>query len=74
MAVINGAKSLEDVKRTIKAGFFSIIRVRILTRSVGNVNNNNSQITWVASPLMIVAAQKFVPVEVKSLLNTSNVH
>lgn len=28
MAVINGAKSLEDVKRTVKGGFFSVIRVR----------------------------------------------
>lgn len=27
MAVINGAKSLEEVKRTVKGGFFSVIRV-----------------------------------------------
>ena len=30
MAVINGAKSLEDVKRAVKGGFFSVLRVRTL--------------------------------------------
>lgn len=29
MAVINGAKSLEDVVRTVKTGFFAVIRVRL---------------------------------------------
>ena len=27
MAIINGAKSLEEIKRTVKGGFFSVIRV-----------------------------------------------
>jgi len=46
MAIINGAKSLEEIKRTVKGGFFSVIKV-----------------TWVASPLSMVIAQKFIPVE-----------
>jgi len=46
MAIINGAKSLEEIKRTVKGGFFSVIRI-----------------TWVASPLTMVIAQKFIPVE-----------
>ena len=29
MAVINGAKSLKEIKRTVKSGFFSVIRVSI---------------------------------------------
>ena len=28
MAVINGAKTVEDVVRTVKSGFFTVIRVR----------------------------------------------
>jgi len=44
MAVINGAKSFEEIKRTVKSGFFSVIRI-----------------TWVASPLSMVIAQKFIP-------------
>ncbi|KAN0100507.1 Mitochondrial carrier domain containing protein [Tylopilus felleus] len=47
MAVINGAKSVEDVIRTVKAGFLSVIRVN-----------------WVVSPLSMVIAQQFIPVEV----------
>jgi hypothetical protein len=31
MAVINGAKSLDEVIKTVKAGFFSVIRVCILS-------------------------------------------
>jgi len=46
MAVINGAKSLEDIKRTVKGGFVPLIRI-----------------TWVASPLTMIFAQKFLPVE-----------
>jgi len=46
MAVINGAKSLDEIKRTVKGGFFSVIRI-----------------TWVASPILMVVAQKFIPVE-----------
>jgi hypothetical protein len=46
MAVINGAKSVEDVIRTVKAGFLSVIRVN-----------------WVVSPLSMVIAQQFIPVE-----------
>ncbi|KZP10534.1 hypothetical protein FIBSPDRAFT_872506 [Athelia psychrophila] len=46
MAVLNGAKSWAEVKKTIKAGFFSVIRV-----------------TWIASPVLMVVAQKFIPVE-----------
>jgi len=46
MAVLNGAKSWEEIKKTIKAGFFSVIRV-----------------TWIASPVLMVVAQKFIPVE-----------
>jgi len=46
MAVINGAKSLEEIKRTVKGGFSSVIRI-----------------TWVVSPLTMVIAQNFIPVE-----------
>ncbi|KAG1716012.1 hypothetical protein ID866_1177 [Astraeus odoratus] len=46
MAVINGAKSLDEVVRTVKGGFFSVIRV-----------------TWVVSPLSMVFAQQFLPME-----------
>ena len=30
MAVINGVKSVEDVVRTVKSGFFAVIRVRLI--------------------------------------------
>lgn len=30
MAIINGAKSVDEVMKTVKAGFFSVIRVRTL--------------------------------------------
>jgi len=46
MAVINGAKSVKEIKRMVMGGFFSVIRI-----------------TWVASPLTMVIAQKFIPVE-----------
>jgi len=46
MAVINGAKSLEEIKRTVKGGFMSVVRI-----------------TWVVSPLTMVIAQNFIPVE-----------
>ncbi|KIM66321.1 hypothetical protein SCLCIDRAFT_111170 [Scleroderma citrinum Foug A] len=46
MAVINGAKSLEEIIRTVRAGFFAVIRV-----------------TWIVSPLSMVFAQKFLPME-----------
>ncbi|KAF8560237.1 hypothetical protein OG21DRAFT_1401979 [Imleria badia] len=46
MAVINGAKSVEDVVRTVKSGFFAVIRVN-----------------WIVSPLSMVVAQQFIPVE-----------
>lgn len=32
MAVISGAKSVDEVLRTIKAGFFSVIRITWITR------------------------------------------
>lgn len=28
-AIINGARSVEEVKKTVKAGFMSVLRVRI---------------------------------------------
>jgi len=46
VAVINGAKSVDEVIRTVKGGFFSVIRVH-----------------WVVSPLSMVIAQQFIPVE-----------
>ncbi|KAJ7103665.1 hypothetical protein B0H15DRAFT_227933 [Mycena belliarum] len=46
MAVISGAKTLDEVIKTIKAGFFAVIRIQ-----------------WIASPLILTFAQKFVPVE-----------
>lgn len=32
MAIINGAKSVDEIIKTIKAGFFSVIRVCVLLR------------------------------------------
>jgi len=46
VAIINGAKSFEDIKRTVKGGFMTMIKV-----------------TWVASPLTMEIARKFIPVE-----------
>ncbi|KAG6819497.1 hypothetical protein H0H93_011311 [Arthromyces matolae] len=46
MAVINGAKTVDDIVKTVKAGFFSVLRV-----------------SWVVSPVTMVFAQKFVPLE-----------
>ncbi|RDB28484.1 Peroxisomal membrane protein PMP22 [Hypsizygus marmoreus] len=46
MAVINGAKSIDEVVKTVKAGFFSVLRI-----------------SWVISPLTLVIAQKFVPLD-----------
>ncbi|KAI6136509.1 hypothetical protein F5141DRAFT_1193109 [Pisolithus sp. B1] len=46
MAIINGAKSLDEVIRTVKGGFWAVIRV-----------------TWVVSPLSMVFAQQFIPME-----------
>jgi peroxisomal membrane protein 2 len=46
MAVINGAKSVEEVIHTVKGGFFAVIRVN-----------------WIVSPLSMVVAQQFIPVE-----------
>jgi len=37
MAVISGAKSLDEVTRTIKGGFFSVIRVSGIPRAQGGV-------------------------------------
>ncbi|KAG5652298.1 hypothetical protein H0H81_005520 [Sphagnurus paluster] len=46
MAVVNGAKTLDEVLKTIKAGFFPVLRV-----------------SWVVSPVTLVVAQKFIPLE-----------
>lgn len=46
MAIINGAKSLDQVVRTVKGGFLAVIRV-----------------TWIVSPLSMVFAQQFIPME-----------
>jgi hypothetical protein len=46
IAIINGARSFEDIKRTVKNGFMTMIRI-----------------TWVASPLTMEIARKYVPVE-----------
>ncbi|KAH7912582.1 hypothetical protein BJ138DRAFT_1004139 [Hygrophoropsis aurantiaca] len=49
MAIINGAKSLEEVIRTVKGGFFSVIRV--------------SYRLQIISPMSMAIAQQFIPVE-----------
>lgn len=46
MAVINGAKTMDEVVKTIKAGFWPVIRI-----------------SWVVSPLTLLVAQRFVPLE-----------
>lgn len=46
MAIINGAKSVDEIIKTVRAGFFSVIRV-----------------SWTVSPIAMVVAQKYLPVE-----------
>ncbi|EDR15133.1 uncharacterized protein LACBIDRAFT_300998 [Laccaria bicolor S238N-H82] len=46
MAIINGATTLDEVIKTIKGGFFAVIRI-----------------SWIVSPLSLIIAQKFIPVE-----------
>ncbi|GLB36018.1 putative peroxisomal membrane protein PXMP2 4 family protein [Lyophyllum shimeji] len=46
MAVINGAKTLDEVIKTVKAGFWSVLRI-----------------SWVVSPVSLVIAQKFIPLD-----------
>ncbi|KAF4605080.1 hypothetical protein EYR40_003863 [Pleurotus pulmonarius] len=46
MAIIAGARSFEEVVATVKAGFFSVIRI-----------------SWVVSPISLLIAQKFIPIE-----------
>lgn len=69
MAVINGAKSVEDVIRSVKAGFFSVIQVR--SRALFSLSSQSLiqpilsyKVNWVVSPLSMVLAQQFIPVEV----------
>jgi hypothetical protein len=67
MAIINGAQSVDEVMKTVKAGFFSVIRVKCL---LGVCVRGHSlayflQITWTVSPLSLVVAQKFIPVDVR---------
>ncbi|KAG8219700.1 hypothetical protein J3R82DRAFT_655 [Butyriboletus roseoflavus] len=63
MAVINGAKSFEDVARTVKAGFFAVIRVRLKFAHIVVGPDHFHQVTWIVSPLSMVVAQQFIPVE-----------
>lgn len=35
MAVINGAKSVDEIVKTVKGGFFSVIRVSFARKIVG---------------------------------------
>ena len=75
MAVINGAKSVDEVAKTVKAGFGKVIRVRSPTSSLcgdgaarGNGANFRAfvralQITWMTSPVYTVFAQQFLPAE-----------
>ncbi|KAJ3513613.1 hypothetical protein NMY22_g14988 [Coprinellus aureogranulatus] len=46
MAIINGASSASEIKKTVKAGFFAVIRIQ-----------------WVVSPISLLIAQKYIPVE-----------
>ena len=67
MAIINGATTLEEVIKTVKSGFFSVIRVCafLYIRSLsGMLTNTPNKISWVVSPLSLTIAQKFIPVEV----------
>jgi len=65
MAVINGAKSLEEIIRTVRAGFFAVIRVcTILALKSCTLFELCYQVTWIVSPLSMVFAQQFLPMEV----------
>lgn len=68
MAVINGAKSVEDVIRTVKAGFFAVIRVcPVFCTCHCKRSIIFTKINWIVSPLSMVIAQQFIPVQVGQL-------
>jgi hypothetical protein len=70
MAVVNGAKTTDEIIKTVKAGFMKVIRVRYLTCDLPFCQSDSPpQIQWITSPLAMVVAQKFISPEV-SLENT----
>jgi peroxisomal membrane protein 2 len=69
LAVIGGAKSWDEVKKTVKAGFYPVIRVGFASvPSVVSVllicRVAATQVMWVSSPLSLLFAQKFLSPEV----------
>lgn len=64
MAVINGAKSVDEVAKTVKAGFSKVLRVRALSvNKTSEIYGYGLQITWMTSPLYTIFAQQFLPPE-----------
>lgn len=67
MAIINGAKSIDDIIRTVKGGFMSVMRVGYLW-TFCNLKFAliiiSTKMTWITSPLSMVIAQKFIAQEV----------
>jgi peroxisomal membrane protein 2 len=66
MAVINGARSPEAIKRTVKAGYFSILKVGTslkLCLAELSLTLPRAQSMWISSPIAIAFAQKFLPAE-----------
>jgi peroxisomal membrane protein 2 len=71
LAVIGGAKSWSDVKKTVRGGFFPVIRVNLRCSFfilAGMLKSSLAQVIWVSSPLSLVFAQRFLSPEVCSNL------
>ena len=74
MAVINGASSVSEIKKTVKAGFFSVIRVCVPREgSFRGFVLTAVQIQWVVSPISLIIAQRYIPVEVRIWLQLAHV-
>lgn len=66
MAIVNGAKTMDEIINTIKGGFMKVIRVRrIVICKLALGLNYLLQVQWITSPLAMVFAQKFLSPEVR---------
>ncbi len=73
MAVINGAKSVDEVLRTVKGGFMNVMRVGPSFLSIWSNEHHVHQITWITSPLSLIVAQKYLSPEVCGHLRIKSV-
>ncbi|PSS37573.1 hypothetical protein PHLCEN_2v589 [Hermanssonia centrifuga] len=63
MAIINGAKSVDEVIRTVKGGFMNVMRVGPSFHFTWSNEHHVHQITWITSPLSLIVAQKYLSPE-----------